>query len=291
MADARWPSSPDANHPGHPQHPSPVPRRRNRAGTVPAGCFVMGSDEQYPEERPAHEEHVSAFLIEKHPVTNAEFRRFVKDTNDRTTAEIVPSAEDFPDADPGDLTPGSLVFRPTPGPVPPPGRDLRDAGRVVGPDHGNHPRVTASSRKVLLIPYYPFWASTVTSSTSSSSGRLQVRQQRRNQHTIPTSPDRPRSGRPAGEQDHPQRDLQPAQPPRRRVALLRDIHHGDHVINAVSSFDTERRDRARLTFRQRPHQAQQRAPTHRQTQQRRSERRILVVAEQAADAMSRCTHS
>ncbi len=78
----------------------------------------MGSDEQYPEERPAHEEHVSAFLIDEHPVTNAEFHRFVKDTNHRTTAELAPSAEDFPDADPGDLTPGSLVFRPTPGPVP-----------------------------------------------------------------------------------------------------------------------------------------------------------------------------
>jgi formylglycine-generating enzyme len=85
---------------------------------VPAGCFVMGSEDHYAEERPAHEEHVSEFLIDQHPVTNAKFRRFVKDTNHRTTAEITPAAEDFPDADPDDLVPGSLVFRPTSGPVP-----------------------------------------------------------------------------------------------------------------------------------------------------------------------------
>ena len=54
---------------------------------VPAGCFVMGSEDHYAEERPAHEEHVSEFLIDQHPVTNAEFRRFVKATNHRTTAE------------------------------------------------------------------------------------------------------------------------------------------------------------------------------------------------------------
>ena len=85
---------------------------------VPPGCFVMGSDDHYAEERPAHEEDVSEFLIDQHPVTNAEFRRFVKDTDHRTTAEFTPSAEDFPDAGPDDLVPGSLVFRATSGPVP-----------------------------------------------------------------------------------------------------------------------------------------------------------------------------
>jgi formylglycine-generating enzyme len=85
---------------------------------VPAGRFVMGSDSHYPEERPAHEEHVGGFLIDEHPVTNAEFRRFVKDTGHRTTAESEPNPESFPEADPADLVPGSLVFRPTAGPVP-----------------------------------------------------------------------------------------------------------------------------------------------------------------------------
>jgi len=86
--------------------------------TAPTGRFVMGSDHHYPEERPAHEEHVTGFLIDEHSVTNAEFRRFVQDTGHVTTAERAPSPADFPDADPEQLMPGSLVFRPTAGPVP-----------------------------------------------------------------------------------------------------------------------------------------------------------------------------
>ena len=85
---------------------------------VPAGEFVMGSDEQYPEEGPAHRRSVAAFWIDAHPVTNAEFRRFVKDTSWVTTAERNPDAGDFPGADPADLVPGSLVFTPTSGRVP-----------------------------------------------------------------------------------------------------------------------------------------------------------------------------
>jgi formylglycine-generating enzyme required for sulfatase activity len=78
----------------------------------------MGSDDFYPEERPAHVEHVGAFEIDVHPVTNAEFRRFVADTGYLTTAESAPTAEDFPDAALEELVPGSLVFRATDGPVP-----------------------------------------------------------------------------------------------------------------------------------------------------------------------------
>ncbi len=85
---------------------------------IPAGEFVMGSDDHYAEERPAHRVQVAAFAIDVHPVTNAEFRRFVAATGHVTTAEQTPSREDFPDADDADLVPGSLVFRPTPGPVP-----------------------------------------------------------------------------------------------------------------------------------------------------------------------------
>ena len=77
----------------------------------------MGSAEFYPEEQPVHREQVEGFWLDEHPVTVAEFRRFVKATDHRTTAEIAPSAEDFPDAAPEQLVPGSLVFRPTAGPV------------------------------------------------------------------------------------------------------------------------------------------------------------------------------
>ncbi|HVT21594.1 MAG TPA: formylglycine-generating enzyme family protein [Mycobacteriales bacterium] len=85
---------------------------------VPAGQFVMGSDGHYPEERPAHRRQVAGFLIDAHPVTNAEFRRFVNDTGWVTTAEQAPDPAEFPDARPEDLVPGSLVFVPTAGPVP-----------------------------------------------------------------------------------------------------------------------------------------------------------------------------
>jgi len=84
---------------------------------IPGGEFAMGSTEFYPEEQPVHREQVEGFWLDEHPVTVTEFRRFVKATGHRTTAETAPSAEDFPDADPAQLVPGSLVFRPTTGPV------------------------------------------------------------------------------------------------------------------------------------------------------------------------------
>ena len=95
-----------------------VRRAPKNMARVPLGRFIMGSDDHYPEERPAHEEAVDSFAMDEHPVTNAEFRRFVKHTGYVTVAERVPNPADFPTADPTDLVPGSLVFRSTPGPVP-----------------------------------------------------------------------------------------------------------------------------------------------------------------------------
>ena len=88
---------------------------------LPGGTFRMGSDRFYPEERPVREVTVGPFAIDRHPVTVAEFRRFVKDTGHVTWAEQAPEAKDYPDAEPEALVPGSLVFRKTAGPV-----DLRD---------------------------------------------------------------------------------------------------------------------------------------------------------------------
>jgi sulfatase modifying factor 1 len=79
---------------------------------VPGGGFLMGSEDFYPEERPVHDERVPGFWMDHHPVTVGEFRRFVKATGHLTVAEIPPTAEDFPDADPDQLVPGSLVFSP-----------------------------------------------------------------------------------------------------------------------------------------------------------------------------------
>ena len=85
---------------------------------VGGGSLIQGSDEFYPEEQPICEVAVGDLWIDIHLVTNAEFRRFVKDTGHVTVAEQPPDSADFPEADPKDLVPGSLVFTPTAGPVP-----------------------------------------------------------------------------------------------------------------------------------------------------------------------------
>ncbi|HEY3726591.1 MAG TPA: formylglycine-generating enzyme family protein [Solirubrobacteraceae bacterium] len=88
---------------------------------VPDGEFTMGSGDFYPEEGPVRRIAVDGFWIDEHPVTVAEFRRFVKATGHQTTAELTPAQSEYPNADPELLVPGSLVFEATSGPV-----DLRD---------------------------------------------------------------------------------------------------------------------------------------------------------------------
>jgi formylglycine-generating enzyme len=88
---------------------------------VPGGSFAMGSLDFYPEERPLLRIAVDGFWMDDHPVTVAEFRRFVKATGYVTVAERPLDPAQYPDADPALLHPGSLVFRATTGPV-----DLRD---------------------------------------------------------------------------------------------------------------------------------------------------------------------
>ena len=48
---------------------------------VPGGEFRMGSDCHYPEEAPVHRVSVDAFWIDRAPVTNRQFRKFVNATN------------------------------------------------------------------------------------------------------------------------------------------------------------------------------------------------------------------
>lgn len=84
---------------------------------IPAGTFLMGSDDFYPDERPVHERFVEAFLIDRHQVTNAQYAAFVDDTGYVTVAERDLDPADFPGADPADLVPGAMVFTPTPGPT------------------------------------------------------------------------------------------------------------------------------------------------------------------------------
>jgi formylglycine-generating enzyme len=91
---------------------------------VPGGSFAMGSADFYPEERPVRRVEVDGFWIDDHPVTVAEFRRFVTATGYVTLAERPPDPADYPGADPDLLRPGSLVFHATSGPV-----NLRDVSQ------------------------------------------------------------------------------------------------------------------------------------------------------------------
>jgi sulfatase modifying factor 1 len=92
---------------------------------IPGGTFRMGSDKHYPEEAPAHHVTVDAFWIDRTPVTNRQFREFVRATSHVTFAEIAPDPQDYPGALSHMLRAGSLVFNP-PRQAP---DDLRDWSR------------------------------------------------------------------------------------------------------------------------------------------------------------------
>ena len=81
------------------------------------GGFHMGSDRHYPEERPVHPVRVSGFWIDRYPVTNEQFARFVEATGHVTFAEVPPDPADYPGALPEMLYAGSLVFVKPAGPV------------------------------------------------------------------------------------------------------------------------------------------------------------------------------
>jgi formylglycine-generating enzyme required for sulfatase activity len=97
------------------------PQPRTNLIWIPGGTFRMGSDRHYAEEAPAHQVTVGAFWIDRTPVTNREFRKFVNATGHVTFAEVKPEAKDYPGALPHMLKAGSLVFTPPKRPV-----DLRD---------------------------------------------------------------------------------------------------------------------------------------------------------------------
>ena len=77
---------------------------------IPGGTFRMGSDDHYPEEAPVHRVTVDGFWIDRTPVTNRQFKRFVIATGHKTTAQIPPDPKDYPGALPHMIYAGSLVF-------------------------------------------------------------------------------------------------------------------------------------------------------------------------------------
>jgi formylglycine-generating enzyme len=106
--------------------PAPAPAPVGRSITedmiwIPGGAFRMGSDLHYPEEAPAHRVSVSGFWIDRYPITNEQFQRFVEETGHVTFAEIPPDPADYPGALPEMLFAASLVFVAPIAPV-----DMRD---------------------------------------------------------------------------------------------------------------------------------------------------------------------
>jgi formylglycine-generating enzyme required for sulfatase activity len=116
------PTDPDARRAA--LHPHAVPASladRPEMAWIAGGTFRMGSDRHYREEAPAHRSSVDGFWIDRTPVTNRQFKDFVKATGYVTCAELAPDPSAYPGALPHMLKAGSLVFTP-------PGRevDLRD---------------------------------------------------------------------------------------------------------------------------------------------------------------------
>ena len=96
------------------QQPSPTDPdvRPPRPGMewIPGGTFAMGSDRHYREEAPRHQATVGGFWIDRWPVTNELFGKFVEETGYVTQAEIAPDPAQYPGADPALLVPASVVF-------------------------------------------------------------------------------------------------------------------------------------------------------------------------------------
>src|SRR5262245_2804322 len=98
---------------------------------VPGGEFTMGTDADvgWADEKPAHRVRVDGFFMDATEVTNAQFRAFVEATKYVTTAEKAPTADEIlmqsppgtPPPPKEKLVAGSMVFKPTKGPV-----DTRD---------------------------------------------------------------------------------------------------------------------------------------------------------------------
>src|SRR3954470_18358710 len=118
---------------------------------IPGGTFRMGSDKHYPEEAPAHRVSVDGFWIDRHPVTNREFAKFVQRTGHVTVAERPVDPDQYPGALPEMLAPSSVVFVAPGHPV-----DLRDPYQwwtyVPGADW-RHPQGPGSS--IRRLPDHP----------------------------------------------------------------------------------------------------------------------------------------
>jgi formylglycine-generating enzyme required for sulfatase activity len=93
-------------------------QHRTAMTLISGGSFTMGSDDFYPEERPARPARVADFWVDTTPVTNSAFAEFVETTGYVTLAERPPDAAQYPGMSAASLVAGSLVFLPPEEPTP-----------------------------------------------------------------------------------------------------------------------------------------------------------------------------
>ena len=77
---------------------------------IPGGTFKMGSERHQPEERFTHAVRVDDFWIDRHEVTNAQFKQFVDATGYVTLAERGLDPKAHPNMASDCSLPGSVVF-------------------------------------------------------------------------------------------------------------------------------------------------------------------------------------
>ena len=70
----------------------------------------MGSAQRHPEEAPAHHVTLDGFWIDRTPVTNRQFKEFVRLSGYKTLAETPPDPKNYPGALSHMFDAGSLVF-------------------------------------------------------------------------------------------------------------------------------------------------------------------------------------
>jgi sulfatase modifying factor 1 len=86
---------------------------------IPGGSFWMGCEDcGMPDALPVHLVSVDGFWMDRTPVTNEDFRRFVEATGYVTVAERPLDPGEYPGVPRDKLVSGSAVFRPTSTPVP-----------------------------------------------------------------------------------------------------------------------------------------------------------------------------
>jgi formylglycine-generating enzyme required for sulfatase activity len=86
---------------------------------IPGGTFWMGCENcGMPDALPVHLVSVRGFWMDRAPVTNGEFERFVAATGYVTVAERPLDPKSYPGVPQDKLVPGSAVFTPTSSPVP-----------------------------------------------------------------------------------------------------------------------------------------------------------------------------